>query len=247
MIKILKKNERWKDYFNLKEDEVKLSLLLAIMFLILFLQCDFFVNINNYLGLIKDVLLYTAAGALGLIGVSLSGVAIITALFSKKQVEKIERYNGSGSFERMMSSFLFLAFNCALLFGFCMMLVILSQSDLPAPDENILMLVVFVTIYFILFDIFYTVSLVGNCIKIFDIRNTYGEIKEKDFFAIANEIRIDLVILTILKKYKISEDEFLEELKKAVEHSEINCKQEMMEYFYKYYLGKSEVNYLNDK
>lgn len=240
MLKMLTRNKKWKDYLNYKDDEVVISLIFSTLLCLGLIFCNLYEEFYHFEEIIKDVLIGIGTSSIGIIGLALSGVAIITGLFSTDQIDKIEKYNGQGSFERLMSSFLFLAFNCALLFVFSIMGIFFLWSNLNVPDKIIFFGIIFLYTYFTLYNIFYAVSLVGNCIAIFKIRNTYNAIIEKDFFDVANEIRIDFIYGTLLKKYHISEKEFLNGLESAVQNSDVDCKERLIDYYYQYYTGKTK-------
>lgn len=240
MIKLLSTNKKWKDYINYKEDENKIALIMAVAICVILNICKFYECFNQYSDLIENILLGIATGALSIIGLALSGVSIIIGLFSRKQIMLIEKHNGEGSFEKIMSSFLFLAFNCANMLIICIVLLIVLKSNLVLARKSILYLITFFLVYFIVYNVFYAVSLVGNCIRIFKIRNIYDVITEKEFMDEANEIRIDLIYSTLLNKYNISQDEFMAELENAVKDSNVKSKKELIDYYYKYYTGQSK-------
>ena len=247
MLEMLTRNKKWKDYLNYKENEVVISFIFSALLCLGLMFCNLYEDFHHFEEIIKDILIGVGTSSIGIIGLALSGVAIITGLFSTDQISKIEKYNGQGSFERLMSSFLFLAFNCALLFVFSIMGIFFSGSNLSIPDKRVFFVIIFLYTYFTLYNIFYAVSLVGNCIAIFKIRNTYNAIIEKDFFDVANEIRIDFIYSTILKKYNISEKEFLNSLESAVQNSDIDCKERLIDYYYRYYTGKTKEEVTSSK
>lgn len=240
MIKLLKKHHRWRDYFNIKEPEVYLSIFLVLVIMLVINELNVYRDFDVFSDAIQNILLYLSAGMIGLIGVSLSGVAIITGLFSKKNVDTIERINGDGTFEKIMSSFLFLAMNCAIYIFFAFILILVITSNKPIVTYNWFYTIAIVTIYFAAFNILYTVSLVGNCIRIFAIRNQYDEIGRKDFFDEVNEVRIDYILKGMVEKYNISEKEFLHDLEAIVVNSNIDNKEEVIDYYYRHYIGKGK-------
>ena len=240
MLKLLKQYRRWHDFFNIKEPEVYLSISLTMITLVVANYINLYEEFVDFSATVQNILLYLAAGMLGIMGIALSGVAIITGLFSKKTVETIEKMNEKGIFEKIMSSFLLLAMSCALYAFFAFILVVVIGSKKPVIDIQLFYIIMVAVIYFAIFNILYTVSLVGNCIKIFAIRNKYDEIKEKNFYDIANELRIDYILKGVVGKYGITQTEFLHDLEDLVNVSEINNKEELINYFYRYYTGKTK-------
>lgn len=240
MVSLLKKYHRLYDYFKIKEPEVYLSVVFTAIILFVLIKINMYCNFIDFSETIQEILMGLVSGMLGLIGIALSGVAIITGLFSKKNVDIIEKRNGCGTFERIMSSFLFLSMSCALYVFYTIILVLIINSNEPVIEPHFFYAICVITVYFAIFNILYTVSLVGNCIRIFAIRNTYEKIKEKDFFDYANEFRIDYILSGITQKCDISQEEFLNDLEKIVNDSKVENKEELINYFYWYYTGKNK-------
>ncbi len=240
MIKLLKKYRRWKDFFKLDEPEVKISIFLTIIVICTISYFEVYQNFHDYEEIVTNIVLELIASMIGLIGISLSGVAIITGLFSQKNVEIIEKRNGEGTFEKIMSSFLLLSISCAI-YAFVLMIILIAlYSNKPIANEYVFFVIFAVITYLGMFNIFYTVSLVGNCIRIFSIRNKYDKIREKDFFNVANEIRIDYILTSIKEKYKIDQEEFLKDLEVITKASKVANEEEIINYFYQYYSGEKK-------
>lgn len=238
MINLLKKYERWKDYFKLRASEVYLSIIVTFVFMFAIKWIGMHNYFNDFISIVESIINSLIAGMLVLIGMALSGVAVITGLFSQDAVEVIEKINGKEIFERLMSSFLFLALSCAgyIFYGLLLMLIINSRIGLA--NEYVFWAIAVITVYFAAFNILYTVSLVSNCIRIFSIRNTYEKIKEKSFYDSANEIRIDYILLGIMKKYGISQEEFLSDLDEIIEKSKVADGKNISRYFHQRYTGE---------
>lgn len=235
MLEMIKKYGRWKDYFNFKEAEVVLSCLFVCILLIVSFLLDIYGNFSLYQNDVKS-LLYCLIGAfIGIAGFSLSGIAILTSMFSEKQIETIEKNNGKGIIEKIMSSFAFLAFNVIITVVSMIILLFFIISS-----NNLINIIAFyfvegVFAYMVCFNLFYTVSLVFNCIQCFGIKRIYDTNSEKDFFDKANEVRIDYILSFILKQNNITREEFLKTLDSYTAQSEYE--DELIEYFKKYYGG----------
>lgn len=163
----------------------------------------------------------------------MSGIAILTSMFTEKQIETIERNNGKGVIEKIMSSFAFLAFNVVLAVCLMIILLIIITGIEWMPYKIIFYLIEALFAYVIFFNLFYTVSLVFNCIQCFSIKRIYDANSEKDFFNKANEVRIDYILSYILSQNNISREQFLETLDRYSANSEYE--EELVEYFKNYY------------
>lgn len=233
MIDIIKKNGRWKDYFNIKEPEVCFSIVFTIIIMAVSVLVNIYGDFRLYQEDVKS-LFYCIIGAfIGIAGFSLSGIAILTSMFTEKQIETIEKNNGRGVIERIMSSFAFLAFNVVAFVGVMIIILICVTGELQIPNAVVFYAVEAICIYAIFFNMFYTVSLVFNCIQCFSIKRIYDKNSEKDFFEKANEVRIDYMLSFILKENGISREQFLKSLNQYSAHSEYE--KELIEYFKNYY------------
>lgn len=236
MIKIITKNGRWKDYFNYKESEVKLSVIFAIVFLLVSMVIDVYGKFYLYADEIKS-LFYCLIGAfIGIAGIALSGIAILVSMFTEKQIETIEKNNGQGIIEKIMSSFAFLAFNVIIGVIWMIIAIMIITGVEWMPNQIVFYFVEFLGIYYILFNLFYTVSLVFNCIQCFSIKRIYDTNSEKAFFDKANEVRIDYILSYVLRQNDISREQFLKTLDKYSANSEYE--KELIDYFKNYYREK---------
>lgn len=240
MLGTITKNGRWKDYLNFRESEVKIAILLSILVLMLFEYLEIYNNMILFDGIIIDILLCLIGGFIGLIGFALSGIAIMIGLFSKKQINLIEQNSKKGILEQIMSSFAFLALNVAINVFVLIVVLLLLSSNRKLVSLFAFVILLIVISYFTFFNIFYTVSLVFNCITCFSIKNIYDRCESKDFFDEANEIRIDFILSIILKINDITEEQFIGNLEEAVKKTDTNEQKDLIDYFYKFYTGKSK-------
>lgn len=233
MIKNITKNGRWKDYLNCNEAEVRLSFVFTAILIFLSVLLDVYGKFHLYSEDVKS-LLYCLIGAfIGIAGIALSGIAILVSMFTEKQIATIEKNNGEGVIEKIMSSFAFLAFNVIIaVIGMIIIIMVIIGVEWM-PSQPVFYFVEAVVLYFVFFNMFYMVSLVFNCIQCFAIRRIYDTNSEKDFFDKANEVRIDYVLTYILSQNNISREQFLETLDKYSANSEYE--KELIEYFKNYY------------
>ena len=94
-----------------------------------------------------------------------------------------------------------------------------------------------VVVYHYVFNIFYIVALIGNCIEINEIKNTCTDISSNDRckLGVANEIRIEYILALLLKEKGITRNMLLTNLFDIIDKSNIGEKQEIKDYLSSYY------------
>lgn len=87
------------------------------------------------------------------------------------------------------------------------------------------------------FNLFYIISLIGECIKINKIKTQSREIisLEKTIYDIANEFRIDFILAILLKEKNLNREQLLKELCSMIDKSNISDGEIIKEYFRNYY------------
>lgn len=219
MIKEFIDSKKYKDYYNFCDAwECKISIVLTISMIIILYgkNVDLYNNFDSYIVDIKNIFIYFASGLLGIIGISLAGIALVLSLFDndfKRQLNSIGRID---LIDTVLLDFKFLIFNLGIgsvIFFFLYMLL---------PSEYIFSIPVFyllvaIIIYYKSFLVFYTISIILNCISIYEIKNSCNEIEkeEKNIYDRANELRIEY----ILSKLDLTEDSFLEEIEQMIDNS----------------------------
>lgn len=232
---------KFKDIANIKEMEVRLSAVFTVFLLIVLWLLRLHDEFTSFIETIDGIISCFIGGYLGLIGFALSGMAIMLGLFSKKQIDIIEKYNGSGVIESIMSSYYFLA----LISGINIIILIIIEfainSNLPIIPAPIFWVVTMLTIYLSLFSIFYTVALVFNCISLFTVYKLYSTEKQEELLPVANEIRIDYILDVLVNVFKLTRDDILNGLESESTNLSDEERKQLREYFDKYYAdGKKE-------
>lgn len=237
MFNDFKKYNKWKDYINIHEFEVKLAFLGTAIFFIILFNIDFYGDFNRFVGAVTNMLLYLIAGFFTLIGFSVSGIAIIISLFSKKDIDAINKYNNQQYMEKVICSFEFIAFNLSSELFMSIILYFYLYSNLRLLPEILFWGFTCFFTYLTIFNVFYIVSLIANCIKLYKIKQLYMNIKreEKGFYDIANEVRIDFIISTLTNLYDISPKQFMDDLENTVKQYDLEERERMIQYFREYY------------
>ena len=91
--------------------------------------------------------------------------------------------------------------------------------------------------YHFFFNLFYIISLIGDCIKINEIKTQSKQIAsyEKTFYNIVNELRIDYLLALSLKEKGIKREQLLKDLYVMIDKSNLDDKPNIKEYLCNYY------------
>lgn len=238
MIREFSKYGKWKDYFDIRNFEVRISLVISFITLVFFVDINFYSIFDEHKELCNNAMLYSIAGMFGLLGFSLSGIAIIISIFGNEDLLKIK---DNDIMKKVMSSFCFLAFNI----GVAIFIYFLYYFgiNLLQDKANVVLFYILVEIYVysIFFIIFYTVALVRNCVWLYQIKtqlmNMENVVNKEDL----NEIRIDSLFLALSKRNIVDQREMKVIFEQLVRQSSIENKDKAMHYFDKRY-GFSKDN-----
>lgn len=225
------------DLVNLKAWEVKVTIFITAIVLCVLSYFDFYSEFYKFEGAITEVALVLVGAMFGTLGFSLSGVAIIVSLFNKKEIKIIDKINGEGKIEYLLSSYVFLAINVATQIVLLLIVYLAMMSDKNILESKGFWLITSVEVYHIIFIIFYTVALIENCIKMYNIKNIYEEIedKEKNFYNIVNEVKIDFIFSTMINNFGCNLEDVKKSLIEFVDESNLKNKDEIMKYIKKQY------------
>lgn len=170
-------------------------------------------------------------------GTILAGIAIIISILNKDVIKLIQKLNGKESIQKVLVSFEFLAFNIIL--GIVLYYALHYVLYIPKPLVPVFFfyLILAICVYFFLFIVFYTLSLIVNSIRVFIITNTYSDImeQERNVYDQSNEIRIDYIFKMLFNDKSISQEDCINKLDEFVELSNIQNKEEVKNYLRKYY------------
>lgn len=219
------------DLINVKEWEVKISIFITMLLMIIFAAVDFYRDFSLFQDMLSGIIECFIGALIGLLGLSLSGISIIVSLFTKEERELINELNGKDIVAQILSSYVFLAenvaFQCVVLFVFN----VLIASEVPIANLYIFYMIIALEIYHFVFIIFYTVALIKNCIKINKIKNLYNMIDEikKTKYDIEREIEHAYIFYVLSEKYNIGMDEIADDLLMMARDLQIDNKEEIIE------------------
>lgn len=205
-------NNKIKDFVNFKEKEVQYSFFLSVVIILLMHHLKIYDNFYAIQDMIIQIMETVLGGIIGLLGFSIGGIAIIVTLFSKEEIISIEEINGENVIEIFLNSYVFLsesiAFEVVCIIG--ILLCVISEEKLI--NETAFWAISWVLIYHLLFNIFYLVALVVNCVGLYKIKQIYGKLikSEEVFKNNIDDVRIDFLLSTMMNICKCSQDEMAE-------------------------------------
>lgn len=177
LTKSMREEKELEPIINFKEFEVYFSVICSSILttvIFLFVKTNIDSNMNYIVTTTQNMLLYTIAGLIGMIGFIVSGLAIVSGTTSSKvigiMIEK-RKFN-------YLLTVLFSFFYIGLIMG---ILIVLSITLYFIMGINvnfsfpIYIIIVFIMAYGVFFTLFYTVSLLGTCINIFIINYLYSK------------------------------------------------------------------------
>lgn len=233
----MKKDYRLKDFVNIKENEVRYSIFFAFCFVVLLVYLDFYDDFSYFSNNASGIYTCIIGAMIGVLGFSLSGIALISGLFPSSIVDKIDKDNGDGSLKYLLSSYVFLAKNVAIQSVTLIAIYFCTFSKKPKVVEWEFWIIVLFELYHICFIIFYTVSLVSNCVKLYEIKNIYEHSLENEITIrekVVN-LQIDFIISTLANITKVSTDKAIESLFDFLEDANPEDKEEILKYLTNYY------------
>ncbi|MTI62130.1 MAG: hypothetical protein FH762_19465 [Firmicutes bacterium] len=250
LFKNFKKYNKWIDLINIKKFECYFSLFLSLLYILLFNYVQLYEKFNIYEEALRNISLNIISALFGLLGLILAGIAIFIGVLDKdirKIIEKIN--NKNNKIDKVLFSFGFLSLVIVSEIIIFITVYILLYSSIHIISKRFFYIVIFIIIYLFLFILFYILSLIGNCIQVYFISNTYKEIinKEKNTYIEINELRIDFMFELLLdedRKEKFlsninsasnKKELFVRELINFILRSNVNNKDNIIKYIKKYY------------
>lgn len=231
------KYEKFNELLDAKLNEVKISRIFIVLILIVFEILGIYENINSYNDAFKNISIDIATALIGVLGIILAGISIITSTLNKKNINLIEKVNGKDVVEKILTSFEFLAFLIGVQIVSFFIIYMSLFSSYSIPSKLLFYMITTPIIYLFLFSVFYAVSLVGNSIQFFLAIQNYNEISslEKSVVSILNEVKIDFLFKVLCENGNISNEQLISALYEYCEENNYEKKEEVIEYFKELY------------
>ncbi|WP_097026166.1 hypothetical protein [Clostridium peptidivorans] len=166
--------KKYRDIYNTNTMEVRVSLISSIIITMLitlvFNQANI-VDINN---LMREMTKEIAIVLIGFLGFVISGLAILTSAISNKFINILKKQDRINVIEKILLSFYLLGIIVGVDIISSLIMYITTYSTY---SYNIFCIGIcsFLYTYTIVFIIFYSIALIGNCIEIFKIINMVDE------------------------------------------------------------------------
>lgn len=168
------KYKKYKDIYDFNAIECKIALICSVALAgvsYLAIKDNTLENINILIsGLTKDI----AVALISFLGFAVSGLAILTGVVSKKEVQSVVRTNKVQHLEKILLSFYLLGLVIATSIVGLFCCFILGNSNKTFSWKFFIILILAFS-YLISFILFYAVKLVGNCLEVFFIVNSVEE------------------------------------------------------------------------
>lgn len=250
------------DYINVRNVEVLLSIFSSVILFSVMYFTNVYSNFSVLTDKISDITLCIIGALIGVLGILLAGVAFIAELFTPEYIEALtyglkiskekrgkvrankgrrtECETGEEIMDMLMGSFVFLSLHIGFYVVYLVGIYFLINSPIEIISKVPFYIVLYISLYMIVFTVFYTIALIYNCIELNIIKNRFYNSykKEKSFFDKANEIRIDMIIATLLSEYEgDKETKVLSALKEVTNKSNYTDieKIELLRYFEQVY------------
>lgn len=167
-----------KRYLPSKDVETYLSLLVAGIVTITAVVSSSYATLIAYQELIQPFLLTIIGGAMSILGLSISGVAIVISMFSARDVDLIDKLR-ENAFEELLTDFKFLAFHISSGIILLSLIYFREVVVLPLGLAKIgTYLCLFYVTHFLAFTVLYSAALVGNCIKLSKLKQTLYSVQK---------------------------------------------------------------------
>jgi len=221
-------------FIDIKQPEVKwatgMSIILAGFFFILPIYSNFATYEDEICSLIQCII----AGAFGLIGVSIAGIAIVITLFTVEQIQMLEELK-AGAFYDLLYDFKWFALIAALEIPIFIVTLFVIRIPYTLAPKPAFYLIVLILTYSVLYLVFYGYSLIGNFIKMSQLRQSLSAIPKqvKSTPVQAMELQLNFLVSKLVNGDKDAAKKFYAELIEIVEKNPIPNKNEIAEYLKK--------------
>lgn len=218
-------------FADIKQPEVRWSLVVSAFLEVLLILINFYANFSLYTDDLCSLLQCLIGALVSLIGVAVAGVAIVISLFSREQIAIIEDIK-AGAFKVLLEDFKWLALISGLDTAVLVGMLLIIKTPFPLVPAYLLYSISFLLIYVFFYLLFYCYALIGNCIRLYAIRNTIEEIsmQTKSVPVSALEFQIDFLVSELLKHDKSEAKKFYSKIITLAESSKSDNKKEVLKY-----------------
>jgi len=177
---LYKESFRINPFYDFAKFEVRISFVFAILLTIVgYFATSTSTNISDLGSTVANVVSLSAFGLMGLLGFTISGLAIISGTISTQVTHRVVMKSKFKSLQAILFSFWYLGLVSGLTLTCLIIIYFVFLINLPFRVA-FFELGVLVLSYAVFFCIFYAVSLLGTCIEIFKINYFYSIRGEED-------------------------------------------------------------------
>lgn len=205
----------------------------TIAFDVFLMIISFHSNFLLYEDAIFSLIQSLIAGIIGIIGVAVSGVAIVIALFKTEQINAIEAAH-SGAYKSLLDDFKWLAIIATINVAVFASASLIIRRPFPVAPPFALYEIAFTLGYGLFYLLSYCYALIGNCIKLSKLRYTLDTVlfEEK---AAGLEFQIDFLVSRLFQSDRAKAQIYYNHLIKAVEQSTLPNKDKMLQHLKEHY------------
>lgn len=180
----------------IQETEVKISIIITILLLVVSYRINMYENINLYIEAFKNVCIYIAAGLLAMIGIILTGIALILGLLDKQFRKSIKSTDENGV-EIIIGQFKNITMNIGMA-SIVFFITYVSLFSKIYVSKIVFYIILGILVYYFIYLLFYLIILISNTLDLFKIKNIEEDLEnDLDYMYVyqcANEIKIEYLI-----------------------------------------------------
>lgn len=167
---LLKSTEKWKELYN--QAESKMALLFSVVFVAIFYVVYGYSDFNEYMKMLETITMFAIESSVGMLGFIISGFAIFTGTMTHKLIKNIDSEQKIDAIIGILFSFYFIGMIIGVSILVYLVVYIFMFSDYIFTVIK-LVIVALPCTYLYIYAIFYSVSLLGTCIRIFFVSYKY--------------------------------------------------------------------------
>lgn len=219
-----------KRYVDFAQPEVRWAIFTSVCFEIFFFFIPIYSKFSTYLSILSDVLLYIIAGIIGLLGVAVAGITLLTSFFSPDQLQCIDRWQ-PGAFDELVMDFRWFSLSAILQTIQLLAMLFLIHSPFPLVPKFWFYVLFFMTEYGVFYLLFYVYALIGNFSTLVKIKRSISQlqVQEKNISEYTLELQLDYLISKILRNDIDAAHSFYSELIDIISKSGISNKEAIIE------------------
>lgn len=174
--RLLCTTKKWKEIYN--QFESKLSLLVSITVIVILIFLFMSISQQDYNELIKELINIGLTTVIGLLGFIISGIAIFTGTITNKLVKNIDNDDKAVSLVGILFSFYYIGVIIGIAIVLYIIMYLFWYSYIAISVVKICV-VGFVLVYLYFYSIFYSISLIGTCLKLFFVSYKFSNTEQK--------------------------------------------------------------------